>query len=119
NDGTYLNPFEGLPLNDPGYMGQARVVRAVASVAPQLFAFRTSRLATDLNGLACLSEDTLSVLCEALVRATHVNGLKVLHTPYAIVTQRQTVKPYHPRQGEMAPPKLRLNPNLEQFSSVE
>ena len=118
NDGTYLNPFEGLPLSDPGYMGQARVVRAVASLGPQLFAFRTSRLSTDLNGLACLSEDTLSEVCETLVRATHLTGRKVLHTPYAIVTQRQTMKPYHPRQGEMAPPTLRLNPNLEQFSSV-
>jgi hypothetical protein len=117
-DGTYVNPFEGLPLSEPGYMGQARVVRAVASIGPQVFAFRTSRLATDLRGLASLSEDSLSDVCDAVVRSTHRQGLKVLHTPYAVITQRSSVEPYHPRQGEIAPPALRLNPNLEQFSSV-
>ena len=44
SDGTHINPFEGLALHDPGYMGQAKVVRRVASIAPHVFAFRTSRL---------------------------------------------------------------------------
>ena len=118
NDGTYLNPFDQLPLNQPGYMGQPRVVRAVASIGPHVYAFRTSRLATDLKGLASLGEDSLSEACDELVRSAHLKGLKVLHTPYAVVTQRHTATPYCPRQSEIAPHALRLNPNLEQLSSV-
>jgi hypothetical protein len=117
SDGTHVNPFEGLSLQEPGYMGQARVVRSVSSIGPHVFAFRTSRL-LDVNGLAGISEDRLSDVCGALVRSAHGAGLRVLHTPYAIATLRSHVKMFHPRQGEAAPRDLTINRNLENFSSV-
>jgi glycosyltransferase involved in cell wall biosynthesis len=116
-DGTYVNPFEGLAQQELGYMGQARVVRAVASIASHVFAFRTSRL-LDLNGLACVTEDSLDDVCARLVRSAHASGLKVLHTPYAIATLRTNVKTYCPPQGAIAPRHLIVNPNLENFSNV-
>jgi hypothetical protein len=117
SDGTHVNPFEGLALHDPGYMGLARVVRGVSSIGPHVFAFRTLRL-LDVNGLACLSEDRLSNVCGALVRSAHATGLKVLHTPYAIATLRSRVRVFHPRQREAAPRDLAINRNLENFSNV-
>ena len=117
SDGTVVNPFEGLALHDPGYMGQARVVRRVSSIGPHVFAFRTLRL-LELNGLACISEDRLSDVCGALVRSAHATGLKVLHTPYAIATLRSRVRVFHPRQSEAAPRDLAINRNLEGFSSA-
>jgi hypothetical protein len=117
SDGTHLNPFEGLALHELGYMGQARVVRAVPSIGPQVFAFRTSRL-LDVHGLACISEDSLSEVCASLVRSAHAKGLKVLHTPYAIATLRGPVRTYEPRQSDLPPCELMVNPNIEQFSNV-
>jgi hypothetical protein len=116
-DGTHVNPFEGLALQDPGYMGLARVVRSVSSIGPHAFAFRTLRL-LDLKGLACISEDSLSDLCGALVRSAHATGLKVLHTPYAIATLRSRVRVFHPRQREAPPRDLAINRNIESFSDV-
>jgi glycosyltransferase involved in cell wall biosynthesis len=112
SEGTYVNAYDGLPLSEPGYMGQARVLRRVSSIAPLIFAFRTSRL-LDLNGLASISEDSLGSLCGALVRSAHATGLKVLHTPYAIATLRKVVESYHPQQGGAAPPELMINRNIE------
>ena len=112
SDGTYVNAYDGLPLPEPGYMGQARVVRRVSSIAPHVFAFRTSLL-VDLNGLASISEDSLGTLCGALVRSAHATGLKVLHTPYAIATLRRAVESYHPQQGGWVPPELMINRNIE------
>jgi hypothetical protein len=117
SDGTHVNPFAGLALQEPGYMGQARVVRSVSSIGPHVFAFRTSRL-LDVNGLASISEDRLSDVCGALVRSAHGAGLKVLHTPYAIATLRSHVVTFHPRQSEAAPRNLTINRNLENFSNV-
>ena len=117
SDGTHINPFEGLTLHDPGYMGQAKVVRRVASIAPHVFAFRTSRL-RDVNGLAALSEDSLGDLCANLVQSAHSAGLKVLHTPYAIATLRSSTAGYIPRQGDGVPRGLLVNPNLETFPNV-
>ncbi len=117
SDGTYVNPYEGLALPEPGYMGQARVVRRVSSIGPQVFAFRTSRL-LEVNGLASVSEDSLSNLCGALVSSADATGLRVLHTPYAIATLRSAVKSYRPRQGALAPANVMVNPNLEAFPSV-
>ena len=117
SDGTYVNPFEGLPLHAPGYMGQARVVRSVPSIAPHAFAFRTLRL-LELNGLATISEDSLDEMCASLVRSAHAAGLKVLHTPYAVATLRNPKKAYYPRQDEQPPRNLMVNPNLEGFSSA-
>ena len=112
SEGTYVNAYDGLPLSEPGYMGQARVVRRVASIAPHAFAFRTSRL-LDLNGLASISEDSCGNLCSTLVRSAHATGLRVLHTPYAIVTLRRAVESYHPQQGGWVPPELMINRNIE------
>jgi hypothetical protein len=117
NEGTYLNPFDGLALLDPGYMGLARVVRAVPSIGSQVFAFRTSRL-SEVNGLASLSEDSLSEVCTALVQTAHRWGLKVIHTPWAIASLRSAASSYAPRQGEGPPRRLMLNPNLEQFPNL-
>ena len=117
SDGTHINPFEGRALHEPGYMGQAKVVRRVASIAPHVFAFRTSRL-RDVNGLAALSEDSLGDLCANLVRSAHSAGLKVLHTPYAIATLRSITASYVPRQGDGVPRGLLVNPNLEAFPNV-
>jgi len=117
SDGTHINPFEGLALHEPGYMGQARVVRCVASIAPHVFAFRTSRL-RDVNGLAALSEDSLGDLCANLVRSAHSAGLKVLHTPYAIATLRSSTAGYVPKPGDGVPRGLLVNPNLETFPNV-
>jgi hypothetical protein len=116
-DGTYVNPFEGLAPQALGYMGQARVVRAVPSIAPHVFAFQTSRL-LDLNGLACLTEDSLDELCARLVRSAHASSLKVLHTPYAVATLRTNAEPYRPLQDAIAPRHLIINSNLENFSNV-
>ena len=116
-DGTHVNPFQGLALHEPGYMGQARVVRRVSSIGPHVFAFRTSRL-RDLHGLASVSEDSLGDVCSGLVRSAHATGLKVLHTPYAIATLRSHVGTFHPRQSESPPRGLIVNRNLETFSSV-
>lgn len=117
SDGTQVNPFEGLMLEEPGYMGQARVVRRVSSIGPQVFAFRTSRL-LDVNGLASLGEDSLGDVCVSLVRSAHAMGLKVLHTPYAIATLRSPARTYVARQGGVPPRDLMVNPNLESFSSA-
>ena len=104
-------------MHEPGYMGQARVVRCVASIAPHVFAFRTSRL-RDVNGLAALSEDSLGDLCANLVRSAHSAGLKVLHTPYAIATLRSSTAGYVPKPGDGVPRGLLVNPNLETFPNV-
>jgi len=117
SDGTHINPFEGLTLHAPGYMGLAKVVRRVASIAPHVFAFRTSRL-RDVNGLAALSEDSLGNLCSSLVRSAHIAGLKVLHTPYAIATLRSITASYIPTEVDGVPGGLRVNPNLEAFPNV-
>jgi hypothetical protein len=117
SDGTLVNPFEGMVLDAPGYMGQARVLRRVSSISPHVFAFRTSRL-LDVNGLASISEDRLSDLCGALVRSAHATGLKVLHTPYAVATLRSRVTTFHPQQREPGPPDLTINRNLESFSNM-
>jgi glycosyltransferase involved in cell wall biosynthesis len=117
SDGTFTNPYDGLVSSEPGYMGQARVIRRVPSIGPHVFAFRTSRL-LEANGLASISEDSLSSLCDLLVRSAHATGLRVLHTPYAIATIRNAVETYHPRQGAPAPRDLILNRNLEAFPSV-
>jgi hypothetical protein len=117
SDGTLVNPFEGMVLDAPGYMGQARVLRRVSSISPHVFAFRTSRL-LDVNGLASISEDRLSDLCGALVRSAHATGLKVLHTPYAIATLRSGVRRFRPHQSEAPPHDLTINRNLENFSNV-
>jgi glycosyltransferase involved in cell wall biosynthesis len=117
SDGTWLNTFEGLALTEPGYMGQARVIRRVSSIGPQVFAFRTDRL-LEVNGLAAVGEDSLGDLCVRLVRQAHATGHGVLHTPYAVATLRRAVKPYHPQQGAWAPPELAINPNLEAFPDV-
>jgi hypothetical protein len=116
SDGTVLNPFQGMDLRDPGYMGQAKVVRQVSAVAPHVFAVRTERL-HDAGGLAGLTEDSLGLVCESLIKSAHAAGLKVLHTPYAIATLRRRGETYWPRQGD-APEKPMLNPNLETFSDV-
>ena len=116
SEGTYVNAYDGLPLSEPGYMGQSRVVRRVSSIAPHVFAFRTSRL-VDLNGLASISEDSLGTLCGTLVRSAHATGLKVLHTPYAIATLRRGVESYHPQQGGWVPPELMINRNIEVLPS--
>ena len=116
NDGTLLNPFQGMDLRDPGYMGQAKVVRQVSSVAPHVFAIRTRRL-DDAGGLASLAEDSLGLVCDSLIKSAHSAKLKVLHTPYAIATMRRRGETYCPRQGD-APEKPMLNPNLETFSDV-
>lgn len=119
SDGTWLNPFAGLASHEFGYMGQARVVRRVAAVGPQVFAVRTSLLAA-AGGVARLAEDSLEHLCEALVRQAHQSGRAVLHTPYAIATMRRIGRAYSPPYQPMAvAPALRLNPNVEAFSSVE
>lgn len=117
SDGTYLNPFAGLALGVSGYMGQAAVVRRVPSIAPHVFAFRTSLL-QHLNGLASINEDSLGNLCADLVQSAHALGLKVLHTPYAVATVRTPGTTYNPRQGEVPPRELLLNTNLEDFSNV-
>lgn len=117
SDGTYVNPFEDLDPADAGYMGQARVVRSVPAIGPQVFAFRTARLA-QVNGLARVREDSLDDLCDALIRSSHVEGLKVLHTPYAVATLRSTGATYHPRQGPPPPAHSIVNQNLERFPSV-
>jgi O-antigen biosynthesis protein len=116
DDGTFVNPFAGMSLHDPGYMGQAQVVRRVATIAPHIFAFRTARL-QDANGLTLLGEDSLTRLCETLVSSAHAQDLKVLHTPYAVATLRST-SPYVPRQGQRPPQELLLNPNLQRFADV-
>jgi GT2 family glycosyltransferase len=116
NDGTLLNAFQGMDLRDPGYMGQAKVVRQVSSVAPHVFAARTARLA-DAGGLAGLTEDSLGRVCDSLIKSARSAGLKVLHTPYAIATMRRPGETYWPRQGD-APEKPMLNSNLETFSDV-
>jgi hypothetical protein len=117
SDGTHINPFEGLPLGAPGYLGLASVVREVSSIGPQVFAFRTSRL-LDVGGLAPISEDSLGDVCAALVRSAHAKHLKVLHTPYAVATVRSVLKPYVPRQCAATPRHLMINRNLEDFSDV-
>ena len=117
SDGTFMNPYEGLALPEPGYMGQARVVRRVPSIGSQIFAFRTSRI-LDVNGLASVSEDSLGNLCGDLIRSAHAAGLHVLHTPYAIATLRTQAQSYRPRQGLLAPLNTIVNRNLEAFPSV-
>ncbi len=118
SDGTLLNPFEGLPSQEPGYMGQAKVVRAVAAIESQVYAFRTSRLA-EVSGLALVTEDTLAELSAALGRSAHTAGLKVLYTPYAVATVRRAVAPvFRPRQRDDIPRHLTVNPNLESFPNV-
>ena len=116
SDGSYVNPYEGASLPEPGYMGQARVVRRVPSIAPHVFAFRTSRL-LELNGLATIGEDSLAHLCADLVRTASAAGLKVLHTPYAIATLRSAER-YQPQQGVFAPSDVILNRNLEVLPNV-
>jgi glycosyltransferase involved in cell wall biosynthesis len=115
-DGTLLNPFEGMDLNHPGYMGQTKVVRQVAAVAPHVFATRTERL-TGAGGLAALGEDSLGLLCDALISSARRAGLKVLHTPYAIATVRRRGGTYRPGHGG-GPGHPLLNPNLEAFPDV-
>jgi len=117
SDGTLLNPFQGMALTDHGYMGQAKVVRRVSSLAPHFFAIRTKRL-HDAGGLAGLSEDAMSPVCDSLIRSAHSENLKVLHTPYAVATMRRSGGTYYPTQGAIAPEKPMLNPNLERFPDV-
>jgi hypothetical protein len=116
NDGTLLNAFQGMDLSDPGYMGQAGVVRQVSALAPHVFAVRTERLG-DAGGLAGLTEDSLGLVCDSLVRSAHSARLKVLHTPYAVATMRRRGETYCPSQGGVCE-KPMVNPNLEMFPDV-
>jgi hypothetical protein len=117
-DSTLLNPFEGLPSHENGYMGQAKVVRAVAALESQVFAFRTSRL-SEAGGLALVTENTLGELSAVLTRSAHAEGLKVLYTPYAVSTVRRAfVAASRPRQRGRVPAHLTVNRNLESFPNV-
>ncbi|HEV3061184.1 MAG TPA: glycosyltransferase [Vicinamibacterales bacterium] len=117
HDGTALNPFDGMAVQDLGYMGLAKVVRSVASIGPQVFAFRTSRL-RDLGAAGCVDEHSLGDLCAALIRHAHAGGLKVLHTPYAIATMHGSAESFAPPRGDAPPGSLMLNRNLEGFPTV-
>ena len=114
SNGTYVNLFEGLAPQDPGYMGLARVVRAVPAIGPHVFAFRTERL-LELTGLASLNEDSLSEVCDALVDTAHARGLKVLHTPWAIATLRRATPAYQHRSRHLPRRELMFSRNLETY----
>ncbi len=118
SDGTYMNPYEGLALPEPGYMGQARVVRRVSSIGPHVFAFRTSRL-LDVNGLASVSEDSLGQLVRRSGSFRSCDGSSkccILLMPSLRCEDavRATVRVRAARRL----PNVMVNPNLEAFPSV-
>lgn len=115
HDGTWVNAYEGMGHEALGYMGLSKVVREVASIALYAFAFRTSRLR--MSGGARIRPDRLNDLCAALVTAGHREGLKVLHTPYAVVTLRQP-EAFIPGAVGGPPSSLMLNRNLEDFPAL-
>jgi O-antigen biosynthesis protein len=115
HDGTWINAYQGMGHEALGYMGLSKVVREVASIVPHAFAFRTSRL--HVSGGARVRLDRLNDLCAAIVNAGHRDGLKVLHTPYAVMTLRER-EAFHPGEMGVAPPALMLNRNLEGFPAL-
>jgi hypothetical protein len=115
-DGTLINPFAGLPHPTPGYLGLAKVTRTVAAIGPQCFAIRRSRLESE-GGLAMLAEDTLTKLCQRLIESVHKESLRVVYTPYAVMTVRFDISA-EPRVDVSSTPKyLYVNPNIEAFES--
>ena len=108
HDGTWINAYEGMGHEALGYMGLSKVVREVASIVPHAFAFRTSRL--HVSGGARVRLDRLNDLCAAIVNAGHRDGLKVLHTPYAVMTLRER-EAFHP--GEMGGGAARVDAEPE------
>jgi hypothetical protein len=86
SDGGTRDLFRGLPFSTTAHMGLARVTRSVASISSHCFAVSKSRLAA-ARGQASIREDGLTELLEWLVKAAHADGVKVLYTPYAVVTE--------------------------------
>ena len=114
HDGTFVNMYEGMDYATLGYMGLAKVTREVASVAPYAFAFRASRL--QAAGSESLHADGFAHLCAALVTTGRGEGLKVLHTPYAVLTLHERTA--LPDGGKVTTPCApTLNPNVESFPS--
>jgi hypothetical protein len=114
--GEVRDPFRGLPFSTTAHMGLSKVTRAVASISTRCFAISKSRLRSS-GGLAGLPADGLSALCERLVKAAHDDGLKVLYTPYAVVTASDfdAAPALSVCAGTRGP---RLNPNIEIFASM-
>jgi hypothetical protein len=114
HDGTFVNMYEGMDYAALGYMGLAKVTKEVASVAPYAFAFRASRLRA--AGTDSVRADAFAHLCAALVTTGRGEGLKVLHTPYAVLTLHERTA--LPDSGsDTTPGTPTLNPNVESFPS--
>jgi hypothetical protein len=111
-----LDPFSGCSFASPGYMGLAKVTRAVATVSPHCFAVSKKRLG-EIAGFQAVREDALASVCEMLARAAQADGLKVLYSPYAVASVADSTVPVVSRDiclGRGAP---RTNPNIEAFRS--
>jgi hypothetical protein len=116
-DGTLINSFIEWNYVALGYMGLAKVPRAVAGIGAECFAVRTSRLQF-AGGLAALSEETLTSVRSRLVQSAHAEGVRVLYTPSAVMTIRLGATEEE-RSGHVAsfPGSLLINPNIDAFSS--
>ena len=116
SDRTLMNPFAGLNYAALGYMGLAKTTRAVAGIGAQCFAVRRSRLHS-IGGLAALAEDTLARVCWKLIASAHEEGLKVVYTPYAVVSVKPEADNEPFANVGKVPDDLRINPNIEAFAS--
>jgi hypothetical protein len=116
-DGSVINLFAGLQQPALGYMGLAKVSKEVAGIGPQCFACRKERLQS-FGGLAILAEDKLRNVCQKLIESTHVDGLRVLYSSYAVITVRSEAEEEILADLSLLPSHLCLNPNIEAFAPL-
>lgn len=115
--GALLDPFVRLKFPHDGYLGQLSVVREVETISDEFFAVRREHLVS-VGGLGCVSASFMPRLVEQLTRHAHLNGLRVLATPYAVATF-EGVKPVgRPAVREDEARAVRLNPNFASFANL-
>ena len=115
-----LNPSRGGNLSSFGYMGRFKVVRSVPCVSPPYFAAKTDVM-KKWGPLSLLSATFPVKFTASMVELCHRESLKVLFTPIAVATARQSAVGRVPLDfpETVVPLSLRLNRNLDSFGDPQ
>jgi hypothetical protein len=117
--GRMIDPYAGLVFPRPGHLGPLGAIRQVEGISEDFFAVRREHLAS-VGGLGAVSGAGMARLARRLAKNAKCHSLKVLVTPYAVVTFAQ-VSPRVPSEpiGDTRASGLNVNSNLTSFENLD